>query len=201
MAKTFSLISRTCALLGGLLGLGISMTVLISTIIERNWGAIPFLLVPLIANLLVLVLSIWFFNQPYLSYSYSGITMLLIFFLYLSRFSIGIFLLPSTVFLLFATIFKFLVRETPMRGRQLDLPGSNFSSVDHQPQDQMLTSTLTSRERDVLKSLMLGLSNQEIAQSLYISENTVRRHVHEILKKLNCSSRTQAAVIGRKEFT
>ena len=42
-----------------------------------------------------------------------------------------------------------------------------------------------------------GLSNMEIAEGLFISENTVKSHVSKILIKLNAKRRTQAVRIGR----
>ena len=53
---------------------------------------------------------------------------------------------------------------------------------------------LTTREYDVLEELGKGLSNYEIAQNLYISENTVKKHVSNILSKLELTHRTQAAL-------
>jgi two-component system nitrate/nitrite response regulator NarL len=58
--------------------------------------------------------------------------------------------------------------------------------------------TITLREIDVLKAIAAGLSNQEISQQLYISENTVKSHVHSILEKLNLSDRKEAAEYARK---
>lgn len=52
---------------------------------------------------------------------------------------------------------------------------------------------LTPREREVLGLLGKGLSNQEIAERLYIEHGTVKNHVHRILKKLNASNRHEAA--------
>lgn len=57
---------------------------------------------------------------------------------------------------------------------------------------------LTSRESDVLVELGKGLSNYEIAKELYISENTVKKHVSNILSKLDLSHRTQAALLVNK---
>lgn len=54
---------------------------------------------------------------------------------------------------------------------------------------------LTPREYDVLGELGKGLSNYEIAQNLYISENTVKKHVSNILLKLELTHRTQAALL------
>lgn len=54
---------------------------------------------------------------------------------------------------------------------------------------------LTPRESDVLMELGKGLSNYEIAKELYISENTVKKHVSNILSKLELNHRTQAALL------
>ncbi len=58
------------------------------------------------------------------------------------------------------------------------------------------TSVLTPRELDVLKLVAQGLSNLEIAERLVLSEHTVHRHLANILRKLNLSSRAAAAAWG-----
>ena len=58
--------------------------------------------------------------------------------------------------------------------------------------------TLTRREIDVLRSVAAGLSNPEIANRLFITENTVKFHVHSILEKLHLSDRRDAAEYARK---
>lgn len=58
---------------------------------------------------------------------------------------------------------------------------------------------LTDREIEVLRQLSTGASNREIASTLYISENTVRNHVRNILEKLHVSNRVQAAAYAVRE--
>ena len=57
-------------------------------------------------------------------------------------------------------------------------------------------AALTDREREVLVLVAQGLSNQQIADSLVISERTARTHVSNILGKLGVTSRTQAALLA-----
>jgi NarL family two-component system response regulator LiaR len=60
-------------------------------------------------------------------------------------------------------------------------------------------SSLTARERQVLGLIAHGLSNQDIADQLSISERTVRSHVSHVLEKLNLENRTQAALYAVQE--
>lgn len=53
---------------------------------------------------------------------------------------------------------------------------------------------LTNRETQVLRHIALGLSNREIGRSLGISVETVKEHVQNVLRKINVTDRTQAAV-------
>jgi two-component system nitrate/nitrite response regulator NarL len=55
---------------------------------------------------------------------------------------------------------------------------------------------LSPREHDILRGIALGQGNKEIARSLGIAETTVKIHVQHILRKLDVSSRVQAAVIA-----
>jgi len=56
--------------------------------------------------------------------------------------------------------------------------------------------TLTNREMEVLHLIARGMPNSEIAEALFISENTVKGHVSNILNKLQLADRTQAAVFA-----
>ncbi len=60
-----------------------------------------------------------------------------------------------------------------------------------------LAEPLTEREREVLRLLLAGASNREIARRLVLSVNTVKRHVYNLCGKLGVQSRTQAIVRAR----
>jgi len=61
------------------------------------------------------------------------------------------------------------------------------------------TEPLTEREMEVLRLVVEGKSNQEIAQSLVISESTVKNHLRNILGKLHLRNRIQAAVYAVRQ--
>ncbi len=65
-------------------------------------------------------------------------------------------------------------------------------------ESRVASAVLTPRELDVLKLIAQGLSNPEIAQRLVLSEHTVHRHLANILRKLDLSSRAAAAVWGAR---
>jgi LuxR family maltose regulon positive regulatory protein len=60
-----------------------------------------------------------------------------------------------------------------------------------------LLEPLTGRERDVLRLLLEGASNREIARRLVLSVNTVKRHVYNLCGKLGVQSRSQAIIRAR----
>ncbi|MDE2077790.1 MAG: response regulator [Burkholderiales bacterium] len=72
---------------------------------------------------------------------------------------------------------------------------SEGAAPEAQAEDPSL-SRLSPRERDILREIARGASNKEIARTLSIAETTVKIHVQHILRKLNLTSRVQAAVFA-----
>ena len=66
-----------------------------------------------------------------------------------------------------------------------------------QDPDSGWVEPLSDREIDVLQLLAEGLTNQEIAQKLYVSLNTVKAHTRNIFGKIGVNNRTQAVVKAR----
>jgi DNA-binding NarL/FixJ family response regulator len=71
---------------------------------------------------------------------------------------------------------------------------TSFQSTNHEE----IYIKLSPRELDVLCELQSGATNSEIAQRLYISENTVKHHVRNILGKLGVKNRREATLIAQK---
>ena len=66
--------------------------------------------------------------------------------------------------------------------------------LNRQPESDPL-HTLTDRERDVLQWIATGMSNKQIAAQLFISEEIVKVHIRNLLRKLNVHSRVAATVL------
>jgi DNA-binding CsgD family transcriptional regulator len=90
--------------------------------------------------------------------------------------------------------------ESLSRRARLDLAPSEPATPDpiEPPPAAADRLGLTRREREVLELVAAGLTNRQIADRLFISENTVGVHVGNILGKLDASSRTEAAGIAHR---
>ena len=103
-------------------------------------------------------------------------------------------------------------RDAPGRGAARDgyrgardpvqaRPGGRGARARNQPSAPVPANDpfgLTRRERDVLPLLVKGRTNRQIAEELFISENTAGVHVSNILGKLGATSRTEAAGIAAR---
>jgi len=76
------------------------------------------------------------------------------------------------------------------------------SSLDIEPTrahgKQPLVEVISERELEVLRLLAVGLSNQDIAQQLMVTEGTIKRHTHNIFAKLDVRNRTQALLRAKE---
>jgi DNA-binding NarL/FixJ family response regulator len=78
---------------------------------------------------------------------------------------------------------------------------SEFAAMSKASEDkpQMPAPRLTDREMEVLRLVAQGLNNRDIAKKLFISENTVKNHIRNILEKLHLHSRMEAVVYAVRE--
>lgn len=70
------------------------------------------------------------------------------------------------------------------------------SKMTQRTDEEKKIADLTGREMEVLQHLAYGMYNKEIAETLHISERTVKNHVSSIFKKIDVNDRTQAAVFA-----
>jgi len=70
---------------------------------------------------------------------------------------------------------------------------------EEQRVEQVPAPKLTDREMQVLKLVARGMNNRDIAKELFISENTVKNHVRNILEKLQIHSRMEAVMVAVRE--
>ena len=79
---------------------------------------------------------------------------------------------------------------------------NEFASMikrEEEEKEQVPAPKLTPREMEVLEHVAKGMNNREIAKALFISENTVKNHVRNILEKLHLHSRMEAVVYAVRE--
>ena len=89
-------------------------------------------------------------------------------------------------------------------GQSLISPSMAVKLIDEfkqmaKPERQGPALRLTERELEVLRMVAKGLNNREVAKQLFISENTVKNHVRNILEKLQLHSRMEAVMYAMRE--
>lgn len=73
-----------------------------------------------------------------------------------------------------------------------------LSTKNRKPNKTEILDLLTAREKDIVKLVIDGKSNNEISDILFISEGTVKNYISKILKKLNLQRRTQLSALFLK---
>ena len=84
-----------------------------------------------------------------------------------------------------------LTRKKP---QPIPLPSEPFIPDEQRRNDL----TITPRELEILGLIAAGLSNREIAERLFVSENTVKTHSSRLFDKLGAKRRTQAVQLGKQ---
>jgi DNA-binding NarL/FixJ family response regulator len=95
---------------------------------------------------------------------------------------------------------RMLQGETPLSGLMATKVLEEFgrsNSPNQTPSEYQ--EPLTERERQVLALLVEGLSNVEIAERVFLSENTIKKHISNILEKFHLNKRIEAAVYAVRE--
>ncbi|MBI4789205.1 MAG: response regulator transcription factor [Chloroflexi bacterium] len=87
--------------------------------------------------------------------------------------------------------------EAPVSGVMAAKMLGEFRKPKHASSEATGSEQLTERELQVLRHVAEGLSNREIAAILQVSENTIKKHLRNILAKLHLENRVQAALYAR----
>jgi DNA-binding NarL/FixJ family response regulator len=86
-----------------------------------------------------------------------------------------------------------------MAGKLLSEFASLAKRESDEPPERVLAPRLTEREMQVLKLVARGMNNRDIAKELFISDNTVKNHVRNILEKLQIHSRMEAVMVAVRD--
>src|SRR5215813_15180531 len=90
-----------------------------------------------------------------------------------------------------------VVKEVPVEVKvEVPVPTREPFALD---QSRLQQLGITSRELEILQLIAGGLSNREIAEQLFVSENTVKTHSSRLLDKLSAKRRTQAVQIAKEQ--
>ncbi len=105
---------------------------------------------------------------------------------------------PDELYRLIESVFE---GEAPISGLMAAKMLGEFKhgTITATTADQVVVENLTDREMDVLYRVADGMTNREIADTLSISENTVKKHLRNILAKLHLQNRVQAALYARQQ--
>ncbi|HET9494324.1 MAG TPA: helix-turn-helix transcriptional regulator [Chloroflexia bacterium] len=159
----------------------------------------PFLLLLLLVYATVIASAVWPGIEPsWYATAWIGMGILIGGFIFLSLFGIGIYLIPSAGLIILAGAFAAASLNRDAGHKTVSSSSAELievNTIEHELASHL--RELTPREHEVLVLIAEGKSNKEIAEALVVSPNTVRHHVHQLLRKLNCSSRHELALIVR----
>jgi two-component system, NarL family, response regulator LiaR len=79
--------------------------------------------------------------------------------------------------------------------KEVPVPAGEPFTPDEKKREDL---SITRRELEVLELIAQGMSNREIAEKLYVSENTVKTHSSRVFDKLGARRRTQAVQLGKE---
>jgi DNA-binding NarL/FixJ family response regulator len=82
---------------------------------------------------------------------------------------------------------------TPRIARSVVTQGSRQSQLDEARAEACSETGLTARELEVLEAVARGLPNRAVAKELFLSDQTVKRHLRRVYQKLGVANRTEAA--------
>lgn len=96
-----------------------------------------------------------------------------------------------------------LLQKAAVRGIQAELVGQILAAMGEErawgiPEQSQLAEPLSERELEVLRLVVAGLSNREIARQLFISPGTAKTHIHNVCGKLGARNRTEAATRAKE---
>ena len=91
---------------------------------------------------------------------------------------------------------KLTKKEEVVVVREVTVPASDSFVLNARKLEEL---GITKRELEILSLIASGMSNREIAEKLFVSENTVKTHSSRLFDKMNAKRRTQAVQLG-KEF-
>lgn len=77
----------------------------------------------------------------------------------------------------------------------------NHLRQNSKPVSNNVPTILTKREQQIITFLSMGASNQQIAEQLFVSENTVKTHLHNIFKKIDVKNRVQALIWAKENIS
>ena len=100
------------------------------------------------------------------------------------------------VFALAFLVVGFILSRQMQKGKEQEVPEHSAPAAPDYSRAEAIG--ISKREFEVLEQLAAGLSNKEIADTLFVSESTVKTHVSNLLLKLDAKRRTQAVVRAKE---